>query len=134
MPFETFTKYKEAIEKDLKIDQFNIQNKINEIPSLKHYWVAKLIESKIELKQLQRRKNDLIKKVANSENDEDFPLKMSISSKNKLLAKSPILAEINEQIEEMELIVEYLEKAEKIFSSTTYDLKNAIELMKMEQM
>jgi chaperonin cofactor prefoldin len=48
--------------------------------------------------------------------------------------KSPVLHEINEQIEEMELVVEYLEKAERVFSSTTYDLKNAIELMKMEQM
>ena len=38
------------------------------------------------------------------------------------------------EIEELELVIEYLEKAEKIFSSTTYDLKNAIELMKMEQM
>jgi chaperonin cofactor prefoldin len=48
--------------------------------------------------------------------------------------KSPILTDINEEIEELELVIEYLEKAEKIFSSTTYDLKNAIELMKMEQM
>ena len=36
--------------------------------------------------------------------------------------------------EVVELIIEYLEKAEKIFSSTTYDIKNAIELMKMESM
>lgn len=129
MSFERFIRYKEAIEKDLKVDQFNIHNKVNDIPSLKHYWVAKLIESKIELKKLQKKKNDLIKKVTETE---DIGLKLSYDSKNKLLAKSPIVAEINEQIEEMELIIEYLEKTEKIFSSTTYDLKNAIELMKME--
>ena len=129
MSFERFIRYKEAVEKDLKIDQFNIHNKVNDIPSLKHYWVAKLIESKIELKKLQKKKSELIKKVTETE---DIGLKLSYDSKNKLLAKSPIVAEINEQIEEMELIIEYLEKTEKIFSSTTYDLKNAIELMKME--
>ena len=131
MVFEKFLKYKEAIEKDLKIDQFNIHNKVNEIPSLKHFWVAKLIESKIELKNLQRKKSELIKKVKESQ---QIGLKLSISSLKEIEEKSPVLHEINEQIEEMELVVEYLEKAEKVFSSTTYDLKNAIELMKMEQM
>lgn len=131
MAYETFLKYKEAIERDLKIDQFNIHNKVNDIPSLKHFWVAKLIESKIEIKKLQRKKTDLIKKVNESQ---DVGIKLSTSSMNSVIAKSPVIAEINEHIEELELIVEYLEKAEKIFNSTTYDLKNAIELMKMEQM
>ena len=131
MSYEKFVNYKEAIEKDLKIDQFNIHNKINEIPSLKHYWVAKLIESKIELKQLQRKKSELIKKVQSST---DVGIRISTQSAKEMLSKSPVIAEINDEIEELELIIEYLEKAEKIFSSTTFDLKNAIELMKMEQM
>ena len=131
MSYEKFVRYKEAIEKDLKIDQFNIHNKVNEIPSLKHFWVAKLIQSKIELKNLQRKKSELLKKVRESQ---QVGLKLSVSSLKEIEEKSPVLHEINEQIEEMELVVEYLEKAEKVFSSTTYDLKNAIELMKMEQM
>ena len=131
MAYDKFLKYKEAIEKDLKIDQFNIHNKVNDIPSLKHYWVAKLIEAKIEIKQLEKKKKDLIKKVNESA---EVGLKLSTTSMNNVIAKSPVIAEINEQIEELELIIEYLEKAEKIFNSTTYDLKNAIELMKMESM
>jgi chaperonin cofactor prefoldin len=131
MAYDKFLKYKEAIEKDLKIDQFNIHNKVNDIPSLKHYWVAKLIESKIEVKQLEKKKKELIKKVNESA---EVGLKLSAASMNNVISKSPVIAEINEQIEELELIIEYLEKAEKIFNSTTYDLKNAIELMKMESM
>lgn len=131
MAYDKFLKYKEAIEKDLKIDQFNIHNKVNDIPSLKHYWVAKLIEAKIEIKQLEKKKKDLIKKVNESA---EVGLKLSTASMNSVIAKSPVIAEINEQVEELELIIEYLEKAEKIFNSTTYDLKNAIELMKMESM
>ena len=131
MAYDKFLKYKEAIEKDLKIDQFNIHNKVNDIPSLKHYWVAKLIEAKIEIKQLEKKKKELIKKVNESA---EVGLKLSTASMNNVIAKSPVIAEINEQIEELELIIEYLEKAEKIFNSTTYDLKNAIELMKMEAM
>lgn len=131
MSYEKFIAYKEGIEKDLKIDQFNIHNKVNDIPSLKHYWVAKLIESKIELKNLQKKKNQLIKKVNESA---EVGIHFSAQTAKTLMSKSPIISEINEEIEEMELIIEYLEKAEKIFSSTTYDIKNAIELMKMESM
>lgn len=131
MSYEKFVRYKEAIEKDLKIDQFNIHNKVNEIPSLKHFWVGKLIESKIELKNLQRKKADLIKKVNTAK---DVGIKLSLQSTKDMIANSPVISEINEQIEELELVIEYLEKAEKIFNSTTYDLKNAIELMKMEQL
>ena len=131
MSYEKFIAYKEGIEKDLKIDQFNIHNKVNDIPSLKHYWVAKLIESKIELKNLQKKKNQLIKKVNESA---EVGIHFSAQTAKTLMSKSPVISEINEEIEEMELIIEYLEKAEKIFSSTTYDIKNAIELMKMESM
>lgn len=131
MSYEKFIVYKEGIEKDLKIDQFNIHNKVNDIPSLKHYWVAKLIESKIELKNLQKKKNQLIKKVNESA---EVGIHFSAQTAKTLMSKSPVISEINEEIEEMELIIEYLEKAEKIFSSTTYDIKNAIELMKMESM
>ena len=38
------------------------------------------------------------------------------------------------KINEEKLIVEFLEKIEKIFSSLTYDIKNIIEIMKLEQM
>ena len=131
MNYEKFLTFKEAIEKDLKIDQFNIHNKANEIVSLKHFWVAKLIESKIDLKKLQKKKAELLKKVRESQ---QVGLKLSLGSLKEIEEKSPILSDINQEIEETELIIEYLEKTEKIFSSATYDIKNAIELMKMESL
>ena len=131
MNYEKFLTFKQAIENDLKIDQFNIHNKANEIVSLKHFWVAKLIESKIDLKRLQKKKSELLKKVRESQ---QVGLKLSLSSLKEIEEKSPILSDINQEIEETELIIEYLEKAEKIFSSATYDIKNAIELMKMESL
>lgn len=129
MSYERFFKYKEELEKDLKIDQFTIGDKVNQIPHLKHFWVAKLIESKIELKSLQKRKNELIKEITEKTKAE---LQLSLSSTNNIINKAPVIVEINEKIEELELVIEYLEKAEKIFSSMTYDIKNSIEILKME--
>ena len=63
MAFEKFLKYKEAIEKDLKIDQFNIHNKVNDIPSLKHFWVSKLIESNTDVSEALFEINSIDKKI-----------------------------------------------------------------------
>jgi hypothetical protein len=54
--------------------------------------------------------------------------------KPKILVEGLTQIESFGNIQELELIIEYLEKTEKIFSSMTYDLKNAIELMKLEQL
>ena len=35
-------------------------------------------------------------------------------------------------IDEQELIIEFLEKTEKVFTSLSFDIKNIIEIMKME--
>ena len=54
-----------------------------------------------------------------------------INSKSDLLPK---MKEINQKINDESLIVEFLEKTEKTFSSISFDIKNIIEIMKMEQL
>ena len=39
---------------------------------------------------------------------------------------------LNKQIKDEYLIVEFLEKCEKVLSSMTFDIKNLVEIMKME--
>jgi hypothetical protein len=42
------------------------------------------------------------------------------------------IVDINNQIYYNTLIIEYLEKVEKVLSSITYDIKNIVEIMKLE--
>ena len=42
------------------------------------------------------------------------------------------MIDIQNRIEEQELIVEFLEKTEKTFSSLSFDIKNIVEIIKME--
>ena len=42
------------------------------------------------------------------------------------------MIEIQHRINEQELIVDYLEKVERTFTSLGFDIKNIIEIMKME--
>jgi hypothetical protein len=42
------------------------------------------------------------------------------------------MIELQVKIDEQELIIELLEKTEKTFSSLSFDIKNIVEIMKME--
>ena len=42
------------------------------------------------------------------------------------------MLDVQRRIDEQELIVEFLEKTEKTFSSLSFDIKNIIEIIKME--
>lgn len=97
----------------------------------KHFWVGKLIESKIELEKLKKEKEEKIKNI----NDNYKPeIAVSKATLNKQINNLPSISLLNDKIYELEIIIEYLEKVEKIFSSTSYDLRNIIELKKMEEL
>lgn len=129
--YEKFFKFKEAIDKDLTFDEFTVYDLCKRLPNLKHFWVSKLMESKIDLETLKKKKNELIKVAT-----EKFKSEIGLRKETALqqINSSPNLLKINESIKETELIIEYLEKVEKVFSSTSYDIKNVVELLKMQQM
>ena len=52
MAWEQFEKIVKDIEKDLKIDRMNMDEKTLQIPSIKHYWVDELYRSKIQIQTL----------------------------------------------------------------------------------
>lgn len=129
--YEKFLNYKEKIEQDLTFDEFTVYDLCKRLPSLKHFWVSKLIEAKIDLEKFKKEKNNLIK-VATEKFKSEIGLKKETALQQ--INASPNLLKINESIKETELIIEYLEKVEKVFSSTSYDIKNVVELLKMQQM
>ena len=42
------------------------------------------------------------------------------------------MIDMQNSIDDQELIIEFLEKTEKVFTSLSFDIKNIIEIMKME--
>lgn len=131
MAFEQFYQYQKAVEQDLLLDDMKLDEIVKVIPSKKHFWVGRLVEAKIDLRKLETAKRKAIQDV----NSRQQP-KIGLSQKTveSILDKNEIIQKINDRIEEQKLIIEYLEKVEKIFSSTTYDVKNMIDLQKMERM
>lgn len=126
-------RYISEIEEDLKIDQFNIKEASLKSPGRKHFWVSRLINHKRNLQSLENKKLDLKKQIMDQIHDQS-PVKLSTYTVDKTSDDSGMIREIQVKINEEKLIIEFLEKTEKIFSSLTYDIKNIIEIMKLEQL
>lgn len=126
-------RYINEIEEDLKIDQFNIKEASLKSPGRKHFWVSRLINHKRNLQSLENKKLDLKKQIMDQIHDQS-PVKLSTYTVDKTSDDSGMIREIQVKINEEKLIIEFLEKTEKIFSSLTYDIKNIIEIMKLEQL
>jgi hypothetical protein len=125
--------YIDEIEKNLQINEFNLKDSSMKAPARKHYWVSKLIRHKKNLLTLKNQR-DAIKKEVVEKIIESSPVKVTIPVAEKASYKHDKMIEILNRINEEELIIEFLEKTEKTFSAVGFDIKNIIEIMKMEQL
>ncbi|MBO5826951.1 MAG: recombination mediator protein UvsY [Paludibacteraceae bacterium] len=132
MAWEKFERIVKDIEKDIKIDRMNMDEKSLQIPSIKHYWIAELYRSKIQIQNLEKKKRDLFKAFA--ESDKIMEIGLSKDAIQRQFNATAKVQEINEAIEELKIIVEYLEDAKYVLGRVTDDLKNRIELEKVERL
>lgn len=130
---DTLDKYISEIEKDLNINEFNLKDSSMKAPSRKHYWVSKLIRHKKNLLKLKNKKIELQKSLVKQIVAES-PIKITMPTAEKASHNHENMIELKQKIDNEELIIEFLEKTEKTFSAVGFDIKNIIEIMKMEQL
>tara|TARA_R100000664_G_C2737269_1_gene126471 strand:+ start:549 stop:944 length:396 start_codon:yes stop_codon:yes gene_type:complete len=130
---ELLQQYINEIGKDLVLDDFNLKESQLRLPARKHYWVARLIEAKVERNKLISKKKTLKKEVV-KQVIRDSPIKITQSAAESAAENHNSLSKLNEAIKERDMIIEYLEKVEKIMSSMGYEIKNIVEIQKMEQL
>ena len=131
MAWENFEKIVKEIEQDLKIDRMNMDEKSLQIPSIKHYWVAELYRTKIQIQKLEKAKRERTKQIQTNQVAE---IGLSKSSLTHLINSDELIMKINDKLEEANIIVQYLEDAKYVLGRVTDDLKNRIELEKVERM
>lgn len=128
--FDLFQKYQSQVEKDLKFDAYSVQDVCMRLPGLKHFWIGKLVEAKISLKKLEDKKKELLEELQSNIRPE---IGLSKASLSNIALNNSTVKEINSKIDEYKLVIEYLEKVERIFHSMSYDLKNYIETIKIDE-
>ena len=122
----------EDIGQDLVLTDLNLKEQQQRLPARKHFWVGRLIEAKIKRNELiakkSKLKKDLVKKVI-----EDSPVRINQISAEAATEKYESVAKLNKSIKEQDTIIEYLEKVEKILGNMHWEIKNVIDMNKMEQ-
>jgi len=122
----------EEIGKDLVLNDLNLKQQQQKLPARKHFWVGRLIDAKIKRNDLitekRKLKKDLVKKVI-----EDSPVRINQTSAETAAERYESVVNLNKSIQEQDTIIEYLEKVEKILSNMHWEIKNVIDMNKMEQ-
>lgn len=133
MVSDLLKKYIEEIGQDLVVDDFNIKEVQMRLPARKHFWVARLMDAKVERNNLftkkKKLKKELTKKVI-----ADSPVKITQSVAEQHAERHDAIQQITDKINEYNVVIEYLEKATDVLNQMGWDIKNIIEIQKLEQL
>lgn len=129
--YDLLLQYIDEMEKDVQLDELNMKEVQMRLPAIKHKWVGRLMRHKSTIKQLWAKKvqlkNDLKERMK-----QESKYGVSEAGLDKLIEKQQPVVDIVNEIQENELVVEFLEKSEKVLSSISFDLKNLVEIIKLE--
>ncbi len=123
--------YIDELSEDVQIDEFNMKDVQMKLPSIKHKWTGRLMRAKMDIDEKYRQKYKLTERVAEALIKES-PVSLSTPMARKTAEDHSDIRKISAEIKELKLIVEFLEKTEKTLSSVTFDIKNIVEIIKLE--
>jgi hypothetical protein len=126
-------RYMDEIGQDLVVDDFNLKEVQMRLPARKHFWVARLMDAKVEKNKLLAKKKQL-KKELTKKVIADSPVKISLSTAEQHAERHESVIKITNDINEYTVIVEYLEKVEKVLSSMSFDISNIVKINQMEML
>jgi len=124
-------KYNDEIKKYVSVDEFNMKQIQMDLPASRHYWVGRLVFHKQEILKLKKLRKEATNKIT-QKMQEESPVTLNNKTIEAAIEEHPIILKIDEQIAEQELVVEYLVKIENNFRSLSFDIKNLIEIVKLE--
>jgi hypothetical protein len=123
--------YHQKIEDFLKIDELNMKDAQMSLPSVRHYWVGRLMFHKQQINKLKKAK-DKAASTIKTKIEEESPVGLSPKTVAESIYKNEIIQRINDEILNNELIVEYLTKVESNLRDAQYGLNNLTKIVTLE--
>ena len=121
------------MDEDAKITMLNRRDCQMRLPVIKHKWGSRLVNHKVELSKIKM----LItraKEVIIENNIKDAKVAMSRPSLERKAETHETVIKLRNRIIDEEFTIMYLDKVEQIFKGMTFDIKNLVEIMKLEQL
>ena len=123
--------YISEMAQDVEFDDFSIKETQMKLPAIKHKWVGRLMRAK-QSQHILVAEYDEMKRYLIEEAKTNSQFKLTDPAADKAMSKHSTLIKKQEIIDNTKLVIELLEKAEKLFTSMSFDIKNLIEIIKME--
>lgn len=130
---ELFQQYRDLLEEHTKLDEINLKEAQLKLPGYKHFWAGKCIIHKRDLHRLKRQRETLKKQLVDKISAEPS-VELSKAAITNRVSQLPEIQNIDKEIEDMETLILYVEKAEQIFKSMSFDIKNLVDIQKLEQL
>jgi len=124
-------RYCEELGPEIRLNKLSLDEQQLTLPSLKHKWASRFINHKKNLIKLKNEKKSIFKNLVH-EYIENSPVKINLNIAEKAVINNKKILIIDEKIEQENLILEYLEKIQNIVNNIQWDIKNLIELEKLE--
>jgi len=116
---------------DTNIDRLNVTEVQEKLVNNKHKWSARLINHKIKLNKYRNQRFTILEeKIEEYQNTQPVMVNKSIAE--KAVSKKKDIRVIDNKIENEILIIQHVENIYKNISFATNDIKNLVELMKLE--
>ena len=116
---------------DTNLDRLEVTSTQEQLISNKHKWSARLINHKINLNNFKSERGSLLEQHI-TKYQEDEPVRVNRSIAEKAVENKKEIKAIDLKIQNEILIISFLENIYKNISFATNDIKNLVELMKLE--
>jgi hypothetical protein len=124
-------KYEAEIKEDAHVDELNVKDVAMRLPAIKHKWVSRLIYHKRQVSKLSNELDNIVD-LSMKKLKQMGDIQLSPKALQARITTTAEYKKIEEDREYHRSIVDYLEHVESIFRYMTNDIKNVIEIMKLE--
>jgi hypothetical protein len=128
---DLFLEYHQKIEEFLKIDELNMKDAQMSLPSVRHYWVGRLMFHKQQINKLKKAKEKATKTLR-ERIELESPIGLSPKTIADSIAKHEIMQKIDDEVGNNELLVEYLSKVEANLRDAQYGMNNLTKIITLE--
>lgn len=126
-------KYYLELNDDLTLNIKNIQYKNLMCSATRAKWLMYLTKEKENRKRLKKAKDELKSTLLNTQNSEECKSILKQKNEDTLLKDNLNIKKINATIEQLDEAIVFLEYAWTILNDFGYNIKNVIDLIKLEQ-
>jgi len=116
------------VQADLRITEINVKEKAMQSSSLKCKWFVTYLSEKKKLEALQDKRKEVIDEYVKEHGKVDV---LKVKTQNEATKQEQIKT-IDKALKIQCEVVEYLEGVYKIWTTFSYDVKNSIDIIKIE--